>query len=379
MLLECQQELLKNKVSKKKILFPAFHPVDPQIVRHVAHKLRHNGYDVLFVVVEKEGIIYDLINSYGFRVKKIGKSRNSLLGKILNVLLIDFKLFLTCLRYKPSIIFSPTSPYTGHVAKLLNISHICWGDTETAVVNLRSSLPFVDSLLLPTCFYNDVSGDKTIYFNSYKEIAYLHPKYFQPNNSVLKTLKITDTDKIVLLRFSALNASHDIGLKSKADQDYEKILYYVKELSKYARVFISCTEKELGPEFIEYKLKIHPSQYIHLLSYCTLYIGEGTTTASEAGVLGVPWINIQEAKRGYLIDQEKNYKLGLRISDLEKAFEIALEWIKRDDIIEIWKEKRQKLLKDKIDATEFFLWFIENYPRSHTIMKNYPDYQNTFK
>ena len=182
-----------------------------------------------------------------------------------------------------------------------------------------------------------------------------------------------------MLRFSALNASHDIGLKSKADQDYEKILYYVKELSKYARVFISCTEKELGPEFIEYKLKIHPSQYIHLLSYCTLYIGEGTTTASEAGVLGVPWINIQEAKRGYLIDQEKNYKLGLRISDLEKAFEIALEWIKSDDIKLIWQEKRQKLLLDKIDFTTFLVWFIENYPDSHSIIKNNPDYQNRFK
>ena len=228
-------------------------------------------------------------------------------------------------------------------------------------------------------FYNDVSGDKTIYFNSYKEIAYLHPKYFQPNNSVLKTLKITDTDKIILMRFSALHATHDIGLKSKVDENHEQILFYIKELSKFAKVFVSCTEKDLGEDFKEYRLNIHPSQYIHLLSFCSLYVGEGTTTASEAGVLGVPWINIQETKRGYLIDQEINYELGFRTNEISCAFETALKWIQQENIKELWHLKRQKLLADKIDFTAFLVWFIENYPRSHTIMKNYPDYQNTFK
>jgi predicted glycosyltransferase len=362
-----------------KILFSTFHPVDPQVVRYVAEKLQQNGHDIFFVVVEKEGIIYDIINSYGFKVKKIGKSKNSLFGKILNVLLIDFRLFLTCLRYKPNIIFSPASPYTGHVAKLLGINHICWGDTETAVVNLRSSLPFVDSLLLPSCFYKEVPSDKTIFFNAYKEIAYLHPNYFHPDNSVLRILNISDTDKIILMRFSALRASHDIGLKSKADDHLDQILYYIKELSKYAKVFISCTEKDLGPEFEEYRLNIHPSQYIHLLSFCSLYVGEGTTTASEAGVLGVPWINIQETKRGYLIDQEINYELGFRTNEISCAFETALKWIQQENIKELWHLKRQKLLADKIDFTAFLVWFIENYPNSYKILKNNPEYQNRFK
>jgi len=362
-----------------RILFAAFHPVDPQVVSVVARNLMTDGHQVLFAVVEKEGIICDIVNSYGFRIKKVGRNRKSIFGKVLNVLLIDARLLITCMGFKPDIIFSPSSPYTGHISCLLGIKHICWGDTETATVNLKASLPFIDSLLLPNCFFKEVDSKKIIYFNSYKEIAYLHPNYFIPDSTILQKLGIGQSEKIILMRFSALHATHDIGLKSKADDNSQLILSYIKELAKHARVFISCTEKELGAEFDEYKLNIHPSQYIHLLSFCSLYIGEGTTTASEAGVLGVPWINIQKTERGYLIDQERNFGLGFRTDNISLAFETALKWIQQENIGKEWLIKRNKLLEEKIDFTAFLVWFIENYPESHAIMKKDPDYQNRFR
>ena len=36
-------------------------------------------------------------------------------------------------------------------------------------------------------------------------------------------------------------------------------------------------------------------------------------------------------------------------------------------------------LKDKIDVTAFYLWFIENYPESAQGMRSNPDYQYRFK
>ena len=29
-----------------------------------------------------------------------------------------------------------------------------------------------------------------------------------------------------------------------------------------------------------------------------------------------------------------------------------------------WQLKREKMLEDKIDVTEFLVWFVENYPAS---------------
>ena len=37
------------------------------------------------------------------------------------------------------------------------------------------------------------------------------------------------------------------------------------------------------------------------------------------------------------------------------------------------------MLKDKIDVTAFMVWFIENFPESHKIMKKNPNYDERFK
>ncbi len=116
-----------------------------------------------------------------------------------------------------------------------------------------------------------------------------------------------------------------------------------------------------------------------MLSFCSLYIGEGTTTASEAGVLGVPWIVLRDKPLGYLIDQEKKYGLGVRVNNLDLAFIKVEEYLENKDLKEEWNMKREKLLSDKIDVSAFITWFMMNYPESHSIIKKDPNYQNRFK
>jgi len=36
------------------------------------------------------------------------------------------------------------------------------------------------------------------------------------------------------------------------------------------------------------------------------------------------------------------------------------------------------MLKETIDVTAFFVWFVENYPESAKIMKDNPGFQNSF-
>lgn len=362
------------------IAFFVYHPVEPQMYFPIANKLRIDGNKVIFILFEKENIEEILLKEMGFPYFKVKKHSSSIISKltrILQTLLFVRKLLI---QNEIDVVFSATSIYAGIPALFSKTLRIGFTDTETAKLNNYFASPFFQAIITPDCFYERIPSKKHIPIKSYKELAYLHTCRFFPNENVLHHLGISLIEKIVLLRFSALHAAHDIGLKSKADEYHEQILYYIKELSKYAKVFISCTEKDLGPEFDEYRLNIHPSQYIHLLSFCTLYIGEGTTTASEAGVLGVPWINIQETKRGYLIDQEKNYELGFRTDNISYAFETALKWIQQDNIKEMWQVKRKKLLAEKIDFAAFLVWFIENYPQSHKIMKKEGvTYQNSFK
>ncbi|MCD4832940.1 MAG: DUF354 domain-containing protein [Bacteroidales bacterium] len=363
-----------------RILLACYHPGELHVVKYVIKLLEQRSHHVKLVFTEKENIVEEIAKKYHDDFELLGFEKNSLFGKIFNIIKIESKFYRVVKTFKPDIIFSPSSPYSGIIAKLFNIPHICWADTETATFNLKTSLPFIDALLIPDCFYLKLKNEKkTIKYSGYKELAYLHPKHFHPEKSICDRLGNKRDEKIVLLRFSALHAMHDLGLVSTSISYKEKIIYYVKELEKYSKVYISTTEREMGIELEKNKLKIHPNDYLDFLSFCSLYIGEGTTTASEAGVMGVPWINIQQTKRGYLIDQEEKYSLGFRTDNIDHAFTTALEWLKQDDLLVNWKKKREKLLNNKIDVASFFVWFIENYPESHKVMNDNPDYQLIFK
>ncbi len=364
-----------------KVLFIVYHPVDPYIVFETAKQIEKKGGKVFFFVVEKEGIIKTIVDANNFENVVIGKSKESFIGKVLSTFKIVLGINRTIKKFKPDLIFSTAAPFSSMACKFNKIPLVCWEDTETATFNYKYSQKRINSLLLVDSFYIELPSKNIIKFNGYKELAYLHPNVFKPDVSIIENLGLKESDKIVLMRFSALTAMHDIGLNSEVLTNDDKILNFIEKLeNKYgAKVFISVTERDLDDRFNKYKLDIKPTNYTQFLAFCTLYIGEGTTTASEAGVLGVPWINIQKTKRGYLIDQEDNYELGFRIENIDVAMQKAEDLLKNDNIKSDWELKRKKLIRDKIDVSAFFTWFIQEYPESHKIMKENPNFQNKFK
>ena len=91
--------------------------------------------------------------------------------------------------------------------------------------------------------------------------------------------------------------------------------------------------------------------------------------ASEAGVLGTPWIFVSKAGRGYLTDQEKNYGLGFHVGSAEDALRKAEAILSNKNSKNEWQEKRSILLRDKIDVTAFIIDFLERWPQSFQQLK----------
>ena len=117
--------------------------------------------------------------------------------------------------------------------------------------------------------------------------------------------------------------------------------------------------------------------------YATMLVGDSQTMTSEAAVLGTPAIrcNTFVGRIHYLEEEERKYGLtyGFRPDEAEKMFEKINELLAMPNLKEVWQTRRQKLLSEKIDYTQFLAWFVENYPESKKIMKNNPDYQWRFK
>ena len=63
----------------------------------------------------------------------------------------------------------------------------------------------------------------------------------------------------------------------------------------------------------------------------------------------------------------------------EAMFQKIDELLAITDLKVEWQKRRQEMLKDKIDVSAFFTWFIENYPNSVNVMKENSDYQYNFK
>ena len=128
-----------------------------------------------------------------------------------------------------------------------------------------------------------------------------HPAYFTPNPEVLHYLGINKEDKYAIVRFVSWDATHDRGRKGFSEQDK---IHLVKLLDKYYKVFIS-SEKELPVELDQFRIGV-PFEKMHdVLYYAAIYVGEGATMASEAGILGTPAIYVSTISRCYNDDQEK--------------------------------------------------------------------------
>ena len=135
---------------------------------------------------------------------------------------------------------------------------------------------------------------------------------------------------------------------------------------------------KLPVEFVKYQINIPPETMHYVLAEADLFVGEGATMASECAMLGTPAIYINSLEAGTINDQEKNGLL-FHFRDFDGVLDKVSEILHNPNSKIEFKEKRDKLLKDKIDVTAFLIWFVENYPESSRIMKENPDYQNNFK
>jgi uncharacterized protein len=359
-----------------RILIDIGHPAHVHLFKNFAWEMQKKGHYIFFTCREKEFEI-DLLTSYGFNFKSFGKKYNSSGDKLWGLVEFDLKELLTSLKFKPDLFLSHGSMYAAQCSFLLRKPHISLEDTFN-FEQIKLYKPFT-SAILTADYQHPVLGKSEIKYSGYHELAYLHPKIYTPEKSVLTDLAVDPGEKYVILRFVSWSATHDKGHIGISSDNKLKVS---NEFSKYARVFIS-SEKPLPSELEKYKIPIAPEKMHDAIAFSSLVFGESATMVSEAAVLGIPGIYLDNAGRYYTKEQEEKYGLVFNFSeslpDQEKAIERGLELLNTPEIENRWQEKRQKMLGDKVNTTAFLIWFVECWPESFKIMKENPEYQERFK
>lgn len=355
---------------KIKILIDIGHPAHVHLYRNLILELKSGGHHVIVTVKEIE-IAQKLLKHYGIEFITIGSKRDSLIGKLINQLKYNFLIW--CLVKKNKIEIGLGSSITlAHVSRVSKMSSIIFDDDDDEVQPLfvKYAHPYCNSLLSPDVLRNKRKLKSTIYYPGVHELAYLHPKRFKTDPTVLAEAGLKPGDVFFIFRFNAFKAHHD-GKVNGLSLLQKMIL--VEMLKPYGKILIT-TEREIEPELKPYQMTV-PPQHIHsLMSYATLLIGDSQTMTSEAAILGVPSIrcNSLAGRISYLEEVEKRYGLtfAYKPNEFDRLIVKLKELLAVKDLKNTWAAKRNVLLADKIDVTSFMLWFVENYPESKEEVKN---------
>jgi hypothetical protein len=336
------------------------HPAHVHYFKNFIWIMQKRGHELLITATQKE-VSYNLLDGYGFQYKKLGSYGTSILEKLVNIPILDWKMFETVKSFKPDLFLGFGSIRAAHASKLLGKPCINFDDSEPSPQEHLLYVPFSEAVLTPSCFRKDL-GKKHRRYDGYIELTYLHPKYFTPDPSVLEDVGISPGEKYTLARFVSWRASHDIGRHGIEDK-----LRTIKELEKYGRVFIS-SEKKLDNSLESYKIKIRPDKLHSLLSYSSLLVCDGQTMTTEAALLGIPAVRcntfVGESDMGNFLELEKKYNLIYNFNSIDRSIEKINELLQIPDIMKDWRKKQEIMLKEKIDVTGLMVYFIENFPES---------------
>lgn len=313
-----------------KILVGISHPKHVYMFKNLIKIMEAKGHEFKVIMVEKEITGY-LLEKFDIQYKLIGKNQPTLFKKMMSLPIWEYRTLKIATKFKPDIFIGQALPHFAHISTLLNKPFIVCEDTEIAKKLHRFVLPFADAIVTPNCYKDDL-GKKHVRFKGFFELAYLHPKNFEPDISVLDDLGININDKYVVVRLVSWHAHHDIGYKGMSLEIKKKV---IEELEKYAKIYIS-SESALPSEFKKYELKCSPVKMHNLLYYSALYVGDSGTMATEAGILGTPSIYISSlaSAMGNFEEMEKKYGLMHSYSDPLMALYKALELIKNNNSIQ---------------------------------------------
>jgi predicted glycosyltransferase len=356
------------------------HPAHFHFLKNPVRELEKKGHMVT-VLVQKKDILEELLCETGFTYKNIlaAGRKDTRLSMIFSMLKRDSRLMAICLKNRPDIMMG-TSLELPHIGKLLRIPTINLNEDDCRAVPFycKLSYPFSSVVLAPNNCDTRKWEKKTIHYDGYHELAYLHPRVFQPQKEVVEK-QLSPGGCFFILRFAKLTAHHDAGKTGITTEIAGEI---IKRLTPHGMVFIT-SQRQLEPEFETYRIPLNPVDMHHALYYADIYLGDSQTMTAEAAVLGTPALRFNDfvGKLGYLEELEHRYGLtyGIKTSEPERLFEKIDELLKMKDRKQVWQERRQRMLADKIDVTAFMVWFIENYPDSVEMMKKDPTYQYRFK
>lgn len=363
-----------------KILFHLGHPAHFHLFKNTINELKKAGV-VILIVIKKKDVLEDLLKSEKFDYLNLlpkGRKDNKL-NIAYGLLKQSYQLYLLAKKTKPDLLVG-TSVSISHVGRLLKIPSLNFNEDDADVVPLYSKMayPWANHIIAPEVCSVGKWVNKKIGYPGYHELAYLHPKNYTPSKKIADRYVNTESTYFII-RFAKLTAHHDKNIDGISFDIAAEIIQLLKSKGN---VYIT-SERELHPSLEKYRITIDPKDIHHVMSFASIYLGDSQTMAAESGVLGVPFIRMNDfvGRISYLKELEEKYQLGYGFKPINSinAIEKLKELLLMENLKETFSERRKIMLNDKMDVAHFITWLILNYPESTKQIKENPQIYKDFK
>lgn len=343
------------------ILIDIGHPGHVHLLHPLAGELKARGHR-LFYSVRDIPVAKRLMEHYGMTPWiDLGDKRDSLIGKALTVLRQDCRILQFVQKHRIDLGLS-SGLVLSQVSQLTKMHSFVFDDDddEAEPLSVKYEHPLSDIVFTPDCIRRKTKH--AVYYAGTHELAYLHPNRFVPDPTVLQHAGLIEGERFSIMRFVALKGHHDVG---QAGLSLEQKRALVDLLKAHGRVIIT-SERAVEPEFEPYRLPVPPEEIHSLMAYSSMFVGDSQTMTSEAAVLGVPALKCNTFAGRLSVPNMLENKYSLCYAYLPERFEDMLAQIRSlldipsESLRAEWQAKRQQMLHEMIDPTEFFINYIEH-------------------
>ena len=284
-----------------KVVVDMAHPAHVNFFKHALRALADQGHQVVITGLRR-GKLPRILESElpEFPVHYVGKHRGTKFSIIVEANLLKvIRLFFFVLRERPDFGLSVGSFTLGGVLKLFGKPNVQFDDDPERPVNV-----FLEKLTSTRLFFPPiVAPQKNVAtMRALKEWAYLSPRYFRADDSVLSPYGVEPKQYFFVREVST-------GSLNYADQAANTIASFADQLPTQYPVLLSLEDKRAAGFYpTHWTLLQEPVPDIHsLLYYSCLVISSGDSMAREGALLGVPslYVGVRHMKANAMMKERK--------------------------------------------------------------------------
>ncbi len=264
-----------------RILLDITHPAHLHFFRHAIGRLRERGHEVRLTGRDKD-ILRRLATEMNIEMNFFGGSPAGVAGMARTLAYRKTKLAGVVRQFRPDVMAALGGTFIGFLGAALRVPNVVFYDTENATLSNRITYPFATRVCTPAAYLHEVP--RQVRYAGYHELAYLAPSVFTPDPNIGQALGVGPGERYAVLRFVSWQASHDLGMAGLT-LAYKRRL--ISELQKHGRVFLS-SEGALPEDLTQLRFPLPLARMHDAVAGAAVVVGESSTMASEAAVLGVP-------------------------------------------------------------------------------------------